>query len=299
MACDSMELDGIFVPNVTPFNRHGEIDGGALNGLIDFWLGAGVSGLVVNASTGEAPLLSPEERKDLINIVKEKVGSRGKVIAGTGAIGTRETIQLTRDARDAGAEAALVASPWFFRPSDEEIFQHFASLISSVDLPVILYNVPKFTGYSVPPGVVDRIADECTNLVGIKDSGGSPGNMAENIRLFGGKISVLSGAADMTMPTLVMGGKGAILAVANAVPEACVKLYNAVVRGDLEEAGRLQLKVSYVNKVLVREHSQIAAVKAALGSMGHPAGVPRRPLRLLPVDEESHVIEAFKLAESL
>ena len=134
---------------------------------------------------------------------------------------------------------------------------------------------------------------------GIKDSGGSPGNMAENIRLFGGKISVLSGAADMTMPTLVMGGKGAILAVANAVPEACVKLYNAVVRGDLEEAGRLQLKVSYVNKVLVREHSQIAAVKAALGSMGHPAGVPRRPLRPLPVDEERHVVEAFKLAESL
>jgi len=135
--------------------------------------------------------------------------------------------------------------------------------------------------------------------VGIKDSGGSPGNMAENIRLFGGKISVLSGAADMTMPTLVMGGKGAILAVANAVPEACVRLYNAVVRGDLEEAGRLQLKVSYVNKVLVREHSQIAAVKAALKSLGHPAGVPRRPLRPLPVDEESHVVEAFKLAESL
>ena len=119
-----MELDGTFVPNVTPFNRHGEIDGGALNGLIDFWLGAGVSGLVVNASTGEAPLLSPEERKDLINIVKEKVGSRGKVIAGTGAIGTRETIQLTRDARDAGAEAAkavggeLVSQHVIPRPHD-------------------------------------------------------------------------------------------------------------------------------------------------------------------------------------
>jgi 4-hydroxy-tetrahydrodipicolinate synthase len=180
---------------------------------------------VVNASTGEAPLLSAEERKDLISLVKDRVGSRGRVIAGTGAVGTRETIQLTRDAKDVGAEAALVASPWFFRPSDEEVFQHFASLISSVDLPVILYNVPKFTGYSVTPAVVDRVADECSNLVGIKDSGGSPGNMAENIRLFGEKICVLSGAADMTMPTLVMGGKGAILAVANAIPEACVKFH--------------------------------------------------------------------------
>jgi 4-hydroxy-tetrahydrodipicolinate synthase len=294
-----MELEGIFVPNVTPFDRHGEIDGGALKDLIDFWLGAGVSGLVVNASTGEAPLLSAEERKDLISLVKDRVGSRGRVIAGTGAVGTRETIQLTRDAKDVGAEAALVASPWFFRPSDEEVFQHFASLISSVDLPVILYNVPKFTGYSVSPAVVDRVAEECSNLVGIKDSSGSPGNMAENIRLFGEKICVLSGAADMTMPTLVMGGKGAILAVANAVPEACVNLYNAVVRGDLEEEGRLQLKVSYVNKVLVREHNQIAAVKAALGSIGHPAGVPRRPLRPLPVDEERQVIEAFRLAETM
>jgi 4-hydroxy-tetrahydrodipicolinate synthase len=145
--------------------------------------------------------------------------------------------------------------------------------------------------------VVDRVADECSNLVGIKDSGGSPGNMAENIRLFGEKICVLSGAADMTMPTLVMGGKGAILAVANAIPEACVKLYESAMNWDLKEAGRLQLKVSYVNKILVREHSQIAAVKAALGSIGHPAGVPRRPLRPFPKDEESFVIEAFSLRE--
>ena len=294
-----MKLEGIIVPNVTPFTRHGEIDRETLDGLVEFWLGAGVSGLVVNASTGEAPLLSANERIDMISMLKEKVGSKRTVIAGTGTIGTRETIQLTRDAKDAGAEAALVASPYFFRPSEEEIFQHFASIISSVDLPVILYNVPKFTGYSVQPEVVNRIADEYSNLVGIKDSSGNPGNQAENIRLFGEKISVLSGAADMTMPTLVMGGKGAILAVANAIPEACVELYKAAMNWDLKEAGRLQLKVSYVNKVLVRDHSQIAAVKAAMNSMGLRAGIPRRPLRPLPNDEEREVIEAFKLAETL
>lgn len=294
-----MELEGIFVPNVTPFDRHGKIDREALGRLVEFWLGAGVSGLVVNASTGEAPLLSANERMDLISYVKEKVGSRGKVIAGTGTIGTRETIQLTRNAREAGAEAALVASPYFFRPSEEEIFHHFASVISSVDLPVILYNVPKFMGYSVHPKVVCRIANEYSNLVGIKDSSGNPGNQAENLRLFGEKISVLSGAADMTMPTLVMGGKGAILAVANAIPEACVELYEAAMNWDLKEAGRLQLKVSYVNKVLVREHSQIAAVKAAMKSIGLLAGIPRRPLRPLPLDEEREVIEAFKRADTI
>jgi len=292
-----MELKGIYVPNVTPFDRHGRIDEPALADLIEFWLGEGVSGLVVNASTGEGPLLSREEKRRLIGLVMEKVDGRATVIAGTGAIGTRETIELTQDARDLGAEAALVTTPFFFTPSNEELFQHYASLIASVGLPVILYNVPKFTGYSIAPRVVEHIARECSGLVGIKDSSSNPGTMAEIIRLMGDRISVLSGAADMTMPTLAMGGKGAILAVANVVPGTCVDLYKAALRGDLREAGVLQLRVSYVNKVLVREHSQIAAVKAALGFMGHPAGVPRRPLLPLPKKEELEVYEALKETE--
>ena len=295
----SVELKGIFVPNVTPFTGQGHIDYEKLGDLVDFWLESGVSGIVVNASTGEAPLLSREERVELISYVKDRMGGKGRLVAGTGAIGTRETIELTRDAKKAGAEVALVAPPFFYRPTDMEVYRHFTSLLGSVDLPVIFYNVPKFTGYGVPPRVVNRIADECGNLVGIKDSSGNPGNQAENIRLFGSKISVLSGAADMTLPTLTMGGKGAILAVANAIPETCVALYEAALRGDLKEAGRLQLKVSYVNKVLVREHSQIAAVKAALASLGHPAGVPRRPLRPLPPGEDRQVVEEFMQREAL
>jgi 4-hydroxy-tetrahydrodipicolinate synthase len=291
-----MELEGIFVPNVTPFDYQGGIDKEALCDLIEFWLGSGVSGLVVNASTGEGPMLSREEKGDLIDFVKDRVGDRGVVIAGTGAISTRETIVLTRDAKDRGAEAALVTTPFFFKPSEEELYQHFTSLTASVDLPVILYNVPKFTGYTVAPKVVNRISRECSNLVGIKDSSGSLGAMAENIRLFGDRINVLAGAADMILPTLAMGGKGAILAVANAVPETCVRLFKKASKGDLKEAGRHQLIVSYVNKVLVREHSQVAAVKAALGFMGHPAGIPRRPLRPLPKEEELEVYKELKSA---
>ncbi len=113
-----MELNGIFVPNVTPFSGQGHIDYEKLGDLVDFWLGSGVSGIVVNASTGEAPLLSREERVELIGYVKDRMGTKGKTIAGTGAIGTRETIELTRDAKEAGAEAALVATPFFYRPSE-------------------------------------------------------------------------------------------------------------------------------------------------------------------------------------
>ncbi|MGD2142267.1 MAG: dihydrodipicolinate synthase family protein, partial [Candidatus Bathyarchaeota archaeon] len=235
-----MELEGIYVPNITPFTRKGEINFYALEAFIEFLLEADISGLVVNASTGEAPLLSQEERVDLISFVREKVAGRGAVIAGTGVVGTRETITLTNDALEAGADAALVATPYFFRPKEEEIYKHFTSLLTSVEIPIILYNVPKFTGYSVSPKVVDQIADDCSNLIGIKDSSSNPGNMAENLRLFGNKISVLSGAADMTLPTLAMGGKGAILAVANAIPKTCVQLYKASVEGLLKKAGRLQ-----------------------------------------------------------
>jgi 4-hydroxy-tetrahydrodipicolinate synthase len=289
-----LELEGIFIPNVTPFNHHGEIEKQALIDLIAFWLETGVSGLVVNASTGEAPMLSREERRALIGLVRDEMNGRGLVIAGTGAVGTRETIEFSRDARDLGVEAALVAVPYFFKPSEEELFQHFASVTASVDMPIILYNVPKFTGYSVAPRVVERIAHECSNLVGVKDSSGNPGTMAEIIRLVGDRINVLSGAADMTLPTLAMGGKGAILAVANVIPETCVNLYKAAAKGDMKEAGLLQLRASFVNKVLVREHSQIAAVKAALKFMGRPAGEPRRPLRPLPRREELEIYEALK-----
>jgi 4-hydroxy-tetrahydrodipicolinate synthase len=294
-----MELKGIYVPNVTPFDHHGGIDVHALANLVEFWLENRVSGLVVNASTGEGPLISREEKKSLIEFVRDKIAGRGAIIAGTGTIGSRETIELTRDAKEAGAEAVLVTTPFFFKPSEEEIFQHFASLATSVDMPVILYNVPKFTGYTVSPKLVDHISREYGNIIGIKDSSGSPGAMAENLRLFGGRISVLSGAADMTLPTLSMGGNGAILAVANYIPDICVTLYEAAVKNDLKEAGRLQMKVSYVNKVIVREHSQIAAVKTALRIRGLNSGVPRRPLRPLPEDEKREVVDALKLLDSI
>jgi 4-hydroxy-tetrahydrodipicolinate synthase len=173
---------------------------------------------------------------------------------------------------------ALVTTPYFFKPTDEELFQHYARVLGATKLPVILYNVPKFTGYSISPRVVARIASECSGLAGIKDSSSNPGTMAEVIRLCGERISCLSGAADMILPTLTLGGEGAIVAVGNVIPGHCVELYKAFRRGDLAEAGRQQLTASFVNKVLVAENPQIAAIKAALNKMGYGAGVPRGPL---------------------
>jgi 4-hydroxy-tetrahydrodipicolinate synthase len=289
-----LRLEGIYVPNVTPFDAEGNILYEPLGRLIDLWIGSGISGIVANASTGEGPYLSRREQRSIIEYVVERADGRAQVIAGTGAMSTWETMEMTREAADAGAEAALVTTPYFFKPTDDELFRHYARVLGATDLPVILYNVPKFTGYSISPRVVARIASECSGLAGIKDSSGNPGTMAEVVRLCGDRISCLSGAADMILPTLTLGGKGAIVAVGNVIAGQCVSLYRAFRRGDLAEAGRLQLTASFVNKVLVAENPQIAAIKVALNRMGYGAGSPRGPLLPLTPGADEAVGEMLR-----
>jgi 4-hydroxy-tetrahydrodipicolinate synthase len=286
-----MNPEGIYVPNVTPFNEKGEIVFDELDRLVEFWIKNKVSGIVANASTGEGPYLGRDEKTQLIQHLVKTVDGRAQVFAGTGSMSTHETIQLTQDARDAGAEAALITTPFFFKPSDSELYHHFVDVIEAVEIPVILYNVPKFTGYSINPLVVAKIAEECSNLVAIKDSSGNPANMAEVIRLCGEEISALSGSADMILPTLMLGGKGAIVAVANVIPGDCTALKAAYRERDLLTAGKYQHKASHVNKVLIRENPQIAAIKAALNMMGYKAGIPRRPLRPLPEGKIKEIME--------
>jgi 4-hydroxy-tetrahydrodipicolinate synthase len=290
-----MKPEGIYVPNVTPFNKEGEIMYESLGELIEYWIEGGITGIVANASTGEAPYLGRDEKTKIIEYIREKVDGRVKVYAGTGAMSTWETIELTRDAKDAGAETALITTPFFFKPSDAEITRYFVDVISAVDIPVILYNVPKFTGYSVNPKVVAKVAEECSGLVAMKDSSGNPGNMAEVIRLCGDKINCLSGSADMMLPTLMLGGKGAIVAIGNVVPKECAELYKAYKKGDASAAGKYQHMASYVNKVLVRELPQIAAIKTALNQKGFNAGVPRKPLTELSEAEKQSIRDAMKV----
>ena len=232
-----LKLEGVYVPNVTPFDAKGEIQYDALADLIEYWIQAGVSGVVANASTGESPYLSRGELQEVLRFVIDHIDGRVQVLAGTGAMATRETIELTRDAAKEGADAALITSPWFFRPTEEELYRHYYTVLNAVDLPVVLYNVPKFTGYSVAPKTIARLAEDCSGLAGVKDSSGAPGNMAEIIRLCGDRIACLSGAADMFLPTLSLGGKGAVLAIANVVPGTCVELLQGVQSGRHRHGG--------------------------------------------------------------
>lgn len=290
-----LKLEGIFPPHITPFTREGGVNEEALRRCVKFWVKGGVSGLVPCGSNGEAPYLSREERRQVIEIVIDEVHGKLPVIPGTGSISTRETILLTGDARDLGADAALVVTPFYFKLSSEAICEHYRAVIEAVDLPIVIYNVPKFTGFSLDPNVLFQLASKYDNIIGIKDSSGSIGQITEIIRLVGNKISVLAGTADVILSTLMLGGKGAIVAVANFAPKMCVDLYRAIKGRNYEEAGRLQLQISYLNEVLVKKYNQLSAIKAALSMLGLPSGHPRRPALPLNEDRKNYIKNALKM----
>lgn len=285
-----MKLKGIFVPHITPFSRNGELDLTALRTCLRFWLKGGVSGLVPCGSNGEAPYLSREERIKVIEAVVDEVNGKIPVIAGTGSMSTKETIQFTKDAKDLGVDAALVVTPFYFKPSNKEIYEHYKTVLEAVDIPIVLYSVPKFTGFSLEPTVIAQLASEYENVLGVKDSGGNLGTITEIIRTVGDKISVLAGTADLALSTLMLGGSGAVVAVANAFPEICSDLYESFIKSHYKKAGNLQRPISYINEVLVKRYNQLSAIKEALNTLGLPAGYPRKPA--LPLnDKEKKEIE--------
>jgi len=229
--------------------------------------------------------MTREERRRVLQIVIEEVNGKASVIAGTGAPSTRETIFLTEDAKDVGADAVLIVSPYYFKPDSRELFEHYSSVINSTNIPVIVYNVPKFTGYNLDPAVVVRLVEEYDQVVGVKDSGGSIGQISELIDRVGNRISVLAGTADVVLPCLIMGGRGGVPAVANVAPKLCVDLYNHFKQNEIERAREVQMKVLDLNGVLVKRFNQISAIKEAMNQLGKPAGYPRRPS--LSLDEKA------------
>jgi 4-hydroxy-tetrahydrodipicolinate synthase len=279
-----MKLKGMFVPHITPFSHNGELDLAALRTCVKFWLKGGASGLVPCGSNGEAPYLSREERMKVIETVTDEVNGKIPVIAGTGSMSTKETILFTKDAKDLGVNAALIVTPFYFKPSNKEIYEHYKAVLDAVDIPIVLYSVPKFTGFSLEPTVIAQLALEYENVVGVKDSGGNLGTITEIIRIVGDKISVLAGTADLALSTLMLGGSGAVVAVANTFPKMCSGLYESFLKSDYKNASNLQQSISYINEVLVKRYNQLSAIKEALNRIGLPAGYPRKPA--LPLDDK-------------
>lgn len=266
---------GSFVAIVTPF-RDGKFDEESMRGLVDFHLEHGTHGIVVCGTTGESPTLSHKEHDRVIQVVIEHVNGRIPVIAGSGSNSTEEAIQRTKFAKNVGANGALVVAPYYNKPSQEGLYQHFKSVAACSDIPVVLYNVPGRTVVSIAPETIARLA-EIPNIVAVKEATGNLANGSEIINRCGDKIDVLSGDDFVNFPLMAVGGVGTISVTANVAPSDVAVMCQAYLEGDIDRSRRLHYKMWELNRMMFVETNPIP-VKATLAIMGKIALEYRLPL---------------------
>ncbi|NIM44382.1 MAG: 4-hydroxy-tetrahydrodipicolinate synthase [Nitrososphaeria archaeon] len=289
---------GIYPAVATPLSGREEVDVERLRAHINYLLECGVHGIVSLGCTGEAALLSREEQRRVLSISIETVDGKVPVIVGTGAVSTEQTVDLTREAKDEGATAALIITPYFMIPSPEGVFEHYKAVNDSVDLPIFLYNLPQHTTINIDPSTVARLA-ELENVVGIKDSSGNMGQLAQIIKSVGDKISVFTGCDDLLFPCFMMGAVGAIIALGNIAPSEAVAIYNAVQDGEIDEARRVYYQILPIARAIGAAHNFPAQVKEALEMLARPVGPTKKPIASLTAEERKEIKEALKESELL
>jgi 4-hydroxy-tetrahydrodipicolinate synthase len=267
---------GILPALVTPFIDDGkDVDDERLRALVNHCIGLGVHGVVPCGTTGEFVNLTTEEKKHVIKIVIDEVNGRVPVIAGTGASGTHEAVEMTKYAKDMGADAALIVTPYYLKPADRGIYEHYSTIASEVDLPLILYNIPQCTGLPLPWQMVEDLA-QIPNIVGVKDSSGQLSFILAVLEKVRDKINVLCGHDEVVVAALAAGCSGAILASANVIPDVWIQIYNHVKKNELQEARELQYKVQKIARIIAG--SGAVGTKAALNMMKIKVGPVRTPL---------------------
>jgi 4-hydroxy-tetrahydrodipicolinate synthase len=266
-------FSGSIVALVTPF-KDGKVDFAKLEELVAYHIRTGTNGIVPCGTTGESATLSHEEHEEVIARVVRTADGKIPVIAGTGSNSTSEAIRLTRFAQEAGADGALLITPYYNRPTQEGLYRHFAKVAAETELPLVLYNVPSRTGVNMLPETVIRLG-EIKNVVGVKEASGSVDQAVEIIR--GADLDVLSGDDSLTLPLMSVGAAGVISVSANIVPEMMVDLVDLAAAGDLRGARELHLKLFPLFKALFLETNPIP-VKTAMAIEGTLNGELRLPM---------------------
>jgi 4-hydroxy-tetrahydrodipicolinate synthase len=266
---------GSYTALITPF-KNGEIDEKSLRGLIEFQIEGGTAGLVPCGTTGESATLTHAEHKKVIEIAVDAAQKRIPVIAGTGSNSTEEAIALTRSAKEMGADAALLISPYYNKPSQEGLYQHYRAVAEAVDIPIILYNVPGRTHVNILPETVARLA-KIKNIVALKDATGVLQQTSDTISLCGEDIVLLSGDDANTLPILSIGGTGVISVTANVAPREVASLFDAFFKGDLAEARKIHYRLLPLHNAMFVETNPLP-VKTALALMGRCEESFRLPL---------------------
>jgi len=282
-------FSGLMPAMVTPFDERGEVDLAATEAVVERLIEARVNGISPLGSTGEASHLTGEERKHFAEEVGRIVGGRVPLLIGVGASGTREAIELSRHAQSVGADAVLVVSPFYWKVGEQALFKHFATVAEAVEIPVLIYNLPMLTGIDLSPSLIARIAAECPNVTGLKDTVTEYFHTVSVLREVKGvrpDFSVLSGWEDLILPSLLAGADGSICAFANVAPELFVGLVQTAKDGDLQRAAELHQRVLTLVTLGAYSDPPISAIKLAMNKLGVPISpAVRGPA--LPVPEEA------------
>jgi 2-dehydro-3-deoxy-D-pentonate aldolase len=281
---------GLMPAMVTPFDNRGEVDLDATEAVIERFIEAGVSGISPLGSTGEATHLTFDERKRFAEEVVRIVGGRVPLVVGVGTSGTRETVELARHAEGAGADAVLVVSPSYWKVGEEALFWHFATVAGSVGISVFIYNLPMLTGVDLSPSLIARIAAECPNVSGLKDTVTEyfhTVGVLREVKRERPEFTILSGWEYLILPSLLAGADGSICAFANVAPELFVDLVRSARDGDLESAAELHRRVLSLVTLGAYSDPPIGAIKLAMNKLGVPISPSVRG-PALPVPEEAH-----------
>jgi 4-hydroxy-tetrahydrodipicolinate synthase len=259
-------FSGSLVALITPF-KNGKVDEKRLGDLIEWQIRSGTHGIVPCGTTGESATLSHEEHTQVVKLVVEVVRKRVPVVAGTGSNSTTEAIRLTREAQEVGADGALMISPYYNRPTQEGIYQHFKAVAEAVrGFPIVFYNIPGRTASNIEPSTMARLA-EIDNIVGVKEAAGSIDQVLNIIAACGDKLAILSGEDSLTFSMMSLGGKGVISTAANVAPREMADLANACLTKQWDKAAQLQIRLLSLIRSLFIETNPIPA-KTALSLMG-------------------------------
>ena len=278
------ELRGCGTALVTPFQANGELDETAMRRLVRRQLEEGIDFLVACATTGESPVLTAEEQARIVQITLEEAGGKVPVIAAAGGNNTRRVCEQVRQVERLGVDGILSTSPYYNKPTQEGIYQHYRAVAQSTSLPIVVYNVPGRTGSNIEPSTLVRLA-EIPNILGVKEASGNVVQIGEILRRVPARFRVISGDDSLTLPVMAMGACGVISVASNVVPREMADLVSLANRGDFGAARRLHFHLLPLMQVLFIESSPIP-VKAALAALGLLQPIYRLPL--VPMQPETH-----------
>jgi 4-hydroxy-tetrahydrodipicolinate synthase len=289
------KFEGIIPAMVTPFTEKGEVNFTGIKENVDFLIENGVSQILCLGGTGEVAALTREECIRIIETTVKATNGRIPVIAGTGAPSTMEVIERTKEAISAGADSVLIVTPFYEIPTQDGLYKHYATIAETVNIPIILYNIPPNTQVEIEPQTLLKLA-EIDNIVALKESSGNVSYFAEVMRLVGDKIAIFNGGDDISLPCFTLGCPGAVLALGNIAPRMLVDMYTAVQKKEMKKASNLFFQLLPISRIISVAQNFPAPVKEAVHMLGRPAGPPRSPIMQVSQQEKEVIRAALEKA---